>query len=278
MDTRQRIIQSDILYGIPTLTIYPKGAENLPVVFYVHGLASNKRSGIELGDMLAEAGMCMVAIDAAMHGERLDERIRTAWDQPSPEDIYPFESGLDRLFRMFQIVDQTARDMETLINHFSTDQRMNIQRLGVCGSSMGGFAAFLVAARVSLVKSMVSFIAHISPYEFWQDALLKATSQPKWQEAIKKSEAETQKRLEYLEQIDPSQRFTKIFVPKPLLLVAAALDTDVPSLYNLQLYKRLQPFYTAQSEHLCLRVYPGITHRVVGGMREEARNWFLQYL
>jgi len=27
-----------------------------------------------------------------------------------------------------------------------------------------------------------------------------------------------------------------------------------------------------------LRVYPGITHRVVGGMREEARNWFLQYL
>lgn len=228
--------------------------------------------------MLAEAGICLISLDAAMHGERLEERLRSAWEKPSPEDIYPFESGLDRLFLMFKIIDQTARDIQTLLEHFSSDRRMDIQRLGVCGSSMGGFVAFLTAANVSSVKAVVSFISHVSPLEFWQDALLEASCQPRWQDSIKSVEPETRKRLEYLEQIDPLEKIKQTFVPKPLLLIAAGLDTDVSKLYNLQLYKTLQPFYATHPERLSLRIHPGVTHRVVGEMREEALDWFVRFL
>lgn len=278
MNTKQRIIESFSVKGIPVLTVCPQDADRLPVVFYVHGLSNNKRSGIELGDMLAESGICLISLDAAMHGERLEERLRSAWEKPAVDDIYPFETGLDRLFLMFKIIEQTARDIQTLLEHFRNDRRMDIQRLGVCGSSMGGFVAFLTAANVSSVKTVVSFISHASPLEFWQDALLEASCQPRWQASIKSVEAETQKRLEYLEQIDPLEKIKQTFAPKPLLLIAAGLDTDVSKLYNLQLYKTLQPFYTANPDHLSLRIHQGVTHRVVGEMREEALEWFIRFL
>ncbi|MEJ5202016.1 MAG: YqiA/YcfP family alpha/beta fold hydrolase [Anaerolineales bacterium] len=278
MDTRQRIIQSETLYGIPTLTIYPKDAENLPVVFYVHGLTSNKRSGIELGDMLAEAGICMVAMDAAMHGERLDDRIRTAWEKPSSEDIYPFESGLDRLFLMFQIVEQTARDMETLIHHFSTDPRMNIHRLGVCGSSMGGFVAFLMAARFEMVQAAVTFISHASFLEHWENALMEAGSNPKWQKTIQSVEAETLKRTAFIRQLDPLEKLQTRFAPKPLLMIVAGQDTDIPKTYATRLGKVLQPFYAGYPDQLRLSYHSGITHRVTSDMRLQARDWFVRFL
>lgn len=67
------IMENNSLNEIPMLSMYPEGAEKLPLVFYIHGYDSNKEQALDFGYMLAKEGFYFVSFDCQAHGTRTDK-------------------------------------------------------------------------------------------------------------------------------------------------------------------------------------------------------------
>lgn len=270
---KRMLVETLQVEGIPMVTWAQQDASGCPLVIYIHGLGSDKRGGMELGYNLASRGFFFISIDAAMHGDRLDERIAHTWDQPLPDAIYPFETGLDRFLLMFKIVDQTAKDIITLIDHFSDDPRVDCARVGVAGASMGGFIAYRVAAIESRVQAVVGLISFPMFLQRWKDAIQEASLQPKWSQAMKNAEAQTNKKTIEIRDVDPMEGL-KRFAPKPLLMICGDLDLDTPKYYSLQAYEILEPYYREYPENLMVKIHERAIHRVSSEMIADTTDWF----
>lgn len=272
-------VEKHVLQGVPFLLWLPEDARHAPLVIYIHGFTGDKGGGMELSLRLAERGLACLSLDAAMHGERLDASIRDTFLHPMPEDIYPFESGLDRFYRMLKIVEQTAADISGLLDALAGDERLDVQRAGVCGASMGGLIGYLAASREPRLRVAVPQISLGNIAERWQDALLEAEMDPQWVEALHAQRAETERRTAWVcEQLDPVHALCTRFAPRPLLMQCGDLDTDLPKGYSVRLYRQLCGSYAANPQALQLRVYDGVAHRVTSRMTREAADWLALHL
>ena len=271
------IVDTDMVAGIPLVVWSGENANRCPMVIYIHGLGGDKRSGMELGYNLANRGFFFVSIDAQLHGERLDERIAHTWDRPIPGAIYPFESGLDRMLLMFEIVEKTASDISRLIDHFSNDPRVDHDRIGVSGASMGGFVAYRTVAIDTRVKALASLISFPTFARVWKEAILGASTKSEWAAILKKVEDETEKRTQFIQSLDPKQGLID-FAPKPLLMICGDLDTDVPKRYSQEMVDFLRPFYKDHPENLALKVHERGIHRVSSEMIADTTEWFDRHL
>jgi dienelactone hydrolase len=261
---------------IPIMTLVEEGAERRAVVFFVHGFTGDKRAGLPLGYRLAELGFYVVCPDAHMHGERLDARIRTAWE-PKADDVYPAGSGLDAFFLMHEIIVQTAVDFEKLIAYLSVDRRADTGRIGMAGLSMGGFATFYVAANNPQIQVAVPMLGIPAFAARWEDVVLEAAAYKKWIEAMEAAQEETVKRTAFIKAIDPFDKL-RSFHPRPLLMLVGDQDLDSPKKYSVDLYRELRPLYAEHPERLRLSIHDDAAHRVTPLMMEEACDWFRRYL
>ena len=271
------ILEQDCPGGIPVILACPEGAEKLPVVFYLHGFGGDKRGGLELTYNLADRGVAALSIDAALHGGRLDYRVATTWDGPQKGDIYPYSMGFDRYFLIMNIIEETVKDLQTLLEKYSSDPRLDLTRLGLCGTSMGGFIAYCFAAVNPAVKALAAMISFPTLLQRWQDGILEANLQPATGEALAAAQAETAKRTKIVESLDPVERL-RTFAPKPLLMICGDQDTDTHKSYSLRFYEQMKPLYQASPGSLQYRVHPNAIHRVTSAMVNEAVDWFAQHL
>jgi dienelactone hydrolase len=270
------IIETDQIAGIPILTFVPEGAADCPLVFYIHGFTETKAEGANLGYQLASAGIICVCVDAAMHGERLDERLTQVLDPTSPH-VYPVGSNLDILVLQIQITAQTAEDITRLISVFATDSRIDINRVGVTGASMGGLVAYLLAAHQPHVQVAVPIIS--VPYfaRYWEDAVLEACTNESWANAILAVKETLDMHTALFRQLDPMAQLAA-FAPKPLLMLVGGEDTSAYKFGTVDLYRQLLPGYRDQRERLRLRIYADTDHRVTQDMVRDTCQWFSQYL
>jgi pimeloyl-ACP methyl ester carboxylesterase len=106
-------------------------------VIVVPGLGTPKEGGLTLLYMLARAGLCAVAVDARLHGERPDA--------PDRERI------LDSNFTqgMHHIIYDTAADIKLLMDHWGDWQ----EGIGMIGVSAGGFVGHVVATSDKRLKA-----------------------------------------------------------------------------------------------------------------------------
>lgn len=271
------LVDTDLIAGIPLVVWSGENANRCPLVIYIHGLGGDKRSGMELGYNLASRGFFFVSIDAQLHGERLDERIAHTWDRPIPGSIYPFESGLDRMIFMFEIVEKTAGDISVLIDHFSKDPRVDIARIGVSGASMGGFVAYRAAAIEPRIQALACLISFPTFKKVWEEAVLEASMKPDWAALLRKVEDETKKRTQFIQNLDPKQGLID-FAPKPLLMICGDLDTDVPKQYSLEMYRFLESYFKDHPENLELKIHERGIHRVSSEMIADTTEWFDRHL
>lgn len=274
---KRMVVDTDTVAGIPLITWSEEKVSQCPMVIYIHGLGGDKRSGMELGYNLASRGFFFMAVDAQMHGERLDERIAHTWDRPIPGAIYPFESGLDRMVLMFEIVEKTARDISLLIDHFSKDPRVDINRIGVSGASMGGFVAYRAAVIEPRVQALACLISFPTYAQVWNQAILEASTRSDWASILKTVEKDTEKRTEFIQKLDPKQGLIN-FAPKPLQMICGKLDTEVPRHYSLQMYEFLKPYYKDHPDNLELRIHERGIHRVSSEMILDAAEWLERHL
>jgi len=267
------ILEKDALDGVPVIVCAPEGAGRLPVVFYIHGFGGDKRGGLELAYNLAERGIITISLDAAMHGDRLDHRVATTWNGPQKADIYPFETGIDRYSLIMKIIPETIQDISRLGEFFRQDLRMDMERMGICGTSMGGFIAYCFAAQEPNVKAMATLISFPTLLQRWQDGILEASLQPAMAEQMTAAAGETDAKTKEVAAIDPIAGLTS-YAPKPLLMVCGDLDTDTHKSYSLRFYEQVQPLYADHPQNLQYKVHNNAVHRVTSAMVNDAVDWF----
>jgi cephalosporin-C deacetylase-like acetyl esterase len=122
------ITNEEIIKGIPTLSIFQEEAEKLPLIFYMHGYGGDKEQALDYRYLLAKKGFYVVSFDCDGHGLRSvlsdDTQKRTC------RSIYPADTGIDNYFHMHEVVVQTAKDVDSLLNHFKDVKEIDSNRIG----------------------------------------------------------------------------------------------------------------------------------------------------
>jgi hypothetical protein len=246
------------------------------VVFYVPGYGVGKETGIALGYRIAAAGAAFVAFDPLWHGERFDRRLFEAAD-PALGGIYPPETGLDIFATFYRVIGQCLEDVRTLLAHLADDPRLDVERCGITGPSMGGYASFVVFANLPQVQAAVPMIAIPTFARRWQDLLDEtAFSHAEWGRALASVAEQTQERTAYAQQIDPAEKLLQA-APRALLIQCGDFDTDQPKHYVIEFYRRLLPTYAAAPDRLKLNIYPE-RHYVSAAMEQDATEWLCRHL
>jgi dienelactone hydrolase len=173
---------------------------------------------------------------------------------------------------MLKMVRQTDLDIQSLIEYFSTDSRIDPVRVGMVGYSMGGWATFYSAAYNPAIKAAVSIAGTPCSGERWADVLLECSTYPEWDLELEKVEQETLKRTAFIQEIDPYPIIVEKF-PVPLLMICGDVDTIAPKKYNLDLYQQILEKHHPDPERLKLSVYDGIGHQLDLNMAEETAAW-----
>ncbi len=178
---------------------------------------------------------------------------------------------------MFRVIDQCREDAITLLSHFESDPRADINNCGVTGLSMGGYASFLLFADLPQVKAGVPMIGIPSFERRWTDVLDEcAFSNPEWAAAIEQTGTQTSELTAFVRQIDPAPRLSSA-APKPLLIMNNDFDSDQPKHYSIELYRDLRRSYREKPENLRLGIYPA-GHTVTPQMEDDAVEWFSRHL
>jgi cephalosporin-C deacetylase-like acetyl esterase len=277
MMMKKTILEQDSVCGVPLIFCAPAEPKKLPLVFFIHGYSGDKRSGLELAYNLAERDIATICLDAAMHGGRLDYRVATTWDGPQKGDMFPYETGLDRYLLIMKVITETVKDLHALVDFYRDDQRVDLERLGICGTSMGGFIAYCFAAQEPSVKVLTTLISFPSLLQRWQDVLVEATSQPSLAEHMMAVTSEAELRTKEVAELDPIAGL-RHFAPKPLLMVCGDLDTDTHKSYSLRFYEQMKEVYGDRQGNLQYRVHPNAVHRVTSAMVNDAVDWFARHL
>jgi len=123
--------------GIPLLLRHEPGAEARPAVILLHGWGGNKE---RFRKMLALDETFVAAyVDLPGHGQR----------PPAEEN----GDGVRKL--VSDTVQRTAAEMAAVVRFLQERKEVDGERIGICGWSLGGFAALLALAERPGVKAAV---------------------------------------------------------------------------------------------------------------------------
>lgn len=261
---------------IPYLALIPEHTEPCPVVFSVPGYGGNKVWNLSLHYRLAQRGLACISFDPLYHGERGDPRLEQAAD-PAYGGIYPPETGMDIYFLFLQVIRQCGLDLRTLLDHFGKDPRLDTQRAGVTGHSMGAYASFLALAELPALRAAVPMMGIPTFARRWQDLLDEcALSNSAWAAALRQVEPQTAQRTAFVEQIDPADALREV-APRALLVMNGDFDSDQPKHYVLEWLREVRETYAGCPDRLQWKIYP-VGHVITPEMEQDTVEWFVQHL
>lgn len=147
--------QEKIIIGeVPVLVSRPGGHERAPLVLLSHWFSGSKEGWSDRFDELNEKGYVAAALDNRLHGERAGAGFGSL--MPGGKLDVP---------SLRRVMQETAADISDLIDHFSQDDSVDCDRIGVVGISMGGFVGYAALVNDARIKVATPIIA--SPY--WGD-------------------------------------------------------------------------------------------------------------
>jgi len=270
------VVETTAVDDIPLISMVEEGAHHRPIVFYVHHYQGDKTLGVRLGYKLARAGTFFVTLDAYMHGERFDDRLAKINDPGTA--VYPQGTEFDGfLLGIEEIVPRTARDIDSLIDHFAGDDRADASRVGVTGSSMGGWVTFYAAAHNPRISAAAPVIVSPGFAELWELVAVEASSYPKWANAMAELSEETARHLAELREVDPLPRLVN-YAPKPLMMTIGDVDPFVPKQQVVRAYRDLLPLYSGHPDRLRLNIVDGVAHREEPWMMDDVSAWLAEQL
>lgn len=128
--------------GIPAIHVAPmeKLDKPLPTVFLFHGFTSSKELTVYLGYMMAKAGIRVILPEADRHGARFDG---------------------DEAARQLQFWDIIKRNIDELPGYcdlYAARGLIDQGRIGVAGTSMGGFTALGCMVRHYWIKAVAAYM------------------------------------------------------------------------------------------------------------------------
>ena len=183
-------IESAWINQVSCLIISGELSRPAPLVFFVHGFKSDNRQGIPLGCELARRGIICVSLDTILRGKRIEQSFDPGAG-PDFQSVYPEESFLDGILTMMKIIRQTEMDIQSLTDYFLADPRVDPDRIGHVGYSMGGWSAFYSSTVNSHIKAAVSIAGTPCFEQRWHDVLLECSTNPEWVLDLEKLEGES---------------------------------------------------------------------------------------
>jgi uncharacterized protein len=269
-------IETRVIKQIPVFMCLPESSEPCPVVFYIPGFTSQKRDGISLAYQLAQEGIACIGIDPLYHGDRYDVRLVEGADAKYG-GIYPRESGLDIFLIFMEVIEQSALDVATLLNVLEDDPRIDVQRAGVTGMSMGAWASFLAFANIQQLKTAVPMMGIPTFTRRWLDLVDEcAWSNLGWKQVLAQLTDEIKAHTNFITRYDPATALYES-APRPLLIMNGDFDTDMIKTYTLDWYRDAKRAWDLHPENLQWNVYP-VGHTVTSQMEHDTVMWFVKHV
>jgi len=250
-------LRNTIINSIPVLELYRENMEHShrPVLIIFHGFNSSKERKLQQAYMAAAKGLFVVLPDAVRHGERED----TAFAALSYEQKTEF---------LFDIVEETAGELNTLLNHYRQQSFMDVASCGLIGSSMGGMIIYEYVSRFGIERLRACSVIISSP-DFGSiiDHNLEKASTPN---LLSQSEIQRIKAKQPLPSILRLRDF-------PLYLLNAEDDPIMPIQPVRSLYAALHKSYE-KKEAVKMHTYRDTGHQTTPGMMKESVDWMREQL
>ncbi len=151
-------ISEEILDGVPLTTYEVEDGKVKPLIYFFHGFSGNKDQNIMgRGEILANMGFYVVAIDAYMHGLRMPE-------------LEKKRSNISRYEDIIEIVMHTAKDAKRLFaKYFQNRAQVQSDAYHLYGVSMGSLTAFYLSTIDEKVKTIVGLVPTPSFVDYYKD-------------------------------------------------------------------------------------------------------------
>ena len=250
------LIDNIRISDIPALEVSQVGAaDHLPMVILVHGWSGHKEDMLFLAYFLAVNNHFVVSLDAVGHGERLRKEDWT------PEAL-------------LNLIQQTAQEVNQVIAHYEGDARVDVQRVGLSGISMGGVITYQYLSQEN--KRIRAAVPMIATPDFTSLIHGQNSGEIYTMLGLESQTLVNAPMLEMIQQLQPARRMSQM-ISVPLLMLNGVNDPliDLEGVRNF--YRHIQPLY-ANPEEVRLIEYPGVGHYTPYEMQIEALHWFQRFL
>lgn len=244
------ILENRLIHGIPLLECYTvnnslkeEDIHKKCLIFFNHGFSSFKEEHYSSIIKLANHGFYVVALDAYLHGERINE---------------PFVSGdyKEQQLKIFDVVRRTSKDIDYLYNHHYNHL---FNDYSVMGISMGGAIAFYTATISKHIKGIIPVLGTPSFVEF---AKYK----------MKVNHLREDEYKEFIEDltIDDPMIQEDLFEKLKILMLTGDRDEVVPDKWAKELYESLTK--KTNNNNIKLITYD-TEHEVTDKMIKDILSW-----
>jgi dipeptidyl aminopeptidase/acylaminoacyl peptidase len=216
---------------VPGLFYAPAAPGPYRCVISVHGVTANKGSSTGLRDLIVPAGYAMLTIDARFHGDR-----------GTPDQFFDLQNYPGRVRELFQ---GTVVDLRRALDYLQQRPDCVPDKLGVIGTSMGGFIAATLAGADPRVQAPVLLFSG-ADWRLWFTTgnpgvvgIFHQLGNPVSLDAV----------VAALDPLDPAKWVGRI-APRPVLMVHGDFDDAVPP-------ASAQALYDAALDPKTMLWYPG---------------------
>ena len=254
---RKIIIEENVVEDIPYMLFYKADFKKIPLVIIAHGFNNNKYEGSDLAIRLAENGIGAITFDLYKQGQRYDGFLENV--------TCDAEFG----YQIFNILKESYNDIKKLINLFKNDSRIDGNRLGLAGISLGAKLCYYSLANNKDIKVAVPILG--SPK--FKESLIYSMEKENESDFIDTEEKEL---LEFVKKMDPYEYLVQN-ESRELLIINASKDDDVPAKFAIDFYDEIQSKYKENNTAIELFVADEF-HYVSNEMKDKTIDWFKKYL
>jgi len=246
MTANNIIISKTIIYEIPQVTYELNDGKKKPLLFFFHGFTGNKDMLMGRGEILAEMGFYVVAIDAHFHGDRMP-------------DWFGKLDGSEKYKHIIDISIKTANDANKLWDsYYSKQKNISEQKFYVYGVSMGAMIAFKLSTITEKIKAMVTLVGSPSFVDYY----LARQEKFGWEDDF------VEEKIKKYKPIDPLINYKK--TNNTNMFIALGKDDDVVDpFYALE-------FYNKRPENTTLKLYD-TGHMSTKEMLEDSYNYLKKH-
>lgn len=238
-------IERKTIQSIPLLEVVAEQNRNKEVgtIFFFHGFTSYKEVNLHYAYFLAEEGFRVILPDCEYHGERASDKART----------FP-ELGLN----FWNIIIQAIQELQVLRDEYVVKGKTDPGKVGVAGTSMGGFITLGALTQYDWISAAVSLMGCPAYIEFAKLAIRQFKKDGHF---LPFSDVEIKRELERLSRFDLSLHPEKL-KQRPLLFWHGEKDTIVPYRLAYEFYQTVKEDYRAVPERLQFIGDPQAEHKV----------------
>lgn len=244
-----------VINDISTLLFYKEGTSNLPLIMIVHGFGNDKYEGAKLALKLSEVGFAVLCFDIDRHGARYNGFM----------DHLDNDVALGK--ELFTVVENTYLDIEKLLRALSDNDRLDINRLGIVGLSIGANIANYGLGRLKNLKACVSLLG--SPN--FEELLVYCMEKDSVKDFITDEEKNL---LTYVQSLDPKDCILNTETPCPWLMINGSKDDNVPAAFAVNFYETYKDMYRSDIESIVEDEFHYVSDSMIGKTVE----WLMKYL